>query len=79
MAQRKLSIREASAYTGMPTGTISYAAKCDPPRLRSFKSGSFGPYWFDKSDLDVWVAGMATAPAPQCAPRATTKRIRAGR
>ncbi|WP_300018615.1 hypothetical protein [Pseudonocardia sp.] len=64
MAEPKLTIKEASAYTGMPTGTISYAAKCDPPRLRSFKAGQFGPFWFEKADLDRWLSEMETAPAP---------------
>ena len=61
----KLTIREASAYTGLPTGTIAYAAKSDPPRLRSFRSGPFGPYWFEKSDLDAWLSDMESAPPPR--------------
>lgn len=73
--ERKLTIREASEYTGMPTGTISYAAKCDPPRLRGYKASDFGPWFFTKTDLDEWLAGMANAPAPKTKRRAA----RAGR
>lgn len=68
----KMGIREAAEYAGLPTGTISYAAKCDPPRLRSYKVSEFGPYLFTASDLDAWVESMSTIPAPI----PTTKRKR---
>lgn len=74
--ERKMGIREASLYTGLPTGTISYAAKCDPPRLRSFKVSEFGPYLFTASDLDAFLAGMATIPAPESTPK-QKRRVRA--
>jgi hypothetical protein len=47
--EAKLTIREAAAYTGFPTSTIGHAAKLDPPRLRSYKAGPNGPYYFTKS------------------------------
>ncbi len=75
--ERKMGIREASSYTGLSTGTLSYAAKCDPPRLRSFKVSEFGPYLFTASDLDAFLAGMATIPAPTEPAPKQKRRVRA--
>lgn len=73
----KMGIRAAAAYVGMPTGTLSYAARCDPPRLRSYKVSEFGPYLFTASDLDAWLAGMATIPAPAEPAPKQKRRVRA--
>lgn len=56
--ERKLNIKQASAYSGFPTRAIARAAKAEPPRLRGFKTSEFGPWFFSESDLDVWVAAM---------------------
>jgi hypothetical protein len=72
--EAKLTIREAAAYTGFPTSTIGHAAKLDPPRLRSYKAGPNGPYYFTKSHLDEWVRSMETAPAD--APQQPAKKRR---
>lgn len=71
----KMGIREAAEYTGLSTGTIGYAARCDPPRLRSYKVSEFGPYLFTASDLDAWIDSMSTIPTPKNKRRAA----RAGR
>lgn len=55
---KKLNIRQASDYTGMPTRAISRAAKADPPRLTGYKTSEFGPWFFTESDLDAWVGSM---------------------
>lgn len=65
MAEPMLTIRQAADYTGMPTSAIGHAAKLDPPRLRGYKSGPTGPWYFAKADLDEWMAGMANSPAPK--------------
>ncbi|MBN9736871.1 MULTISPECIES: hypothetical protein [unclassified Pseudonocardia] len=62
--ERKLNIRQASEYTGLPTGQIAYAARCNPPRLVGYKTSEFGPWFFTKADLDVWVESMRNANAP---------------
>lgn len=64
MIERKMGIQEASAYSGMSTHQISYAAKCDPPRLRGYKVSEFGPWFFTASDLDAWLDSLRNAPAP---------------
>lgn len=64
MHERKLTIREAEKYSGFPTSTIGHAAKLDPPRLRSYKAGPTGPYYFTESDLDEWVESMENATTP---------------
>ncbi|GJF01685.1 hypothetical protein [Pseudonocardia sp. D17] len=56
--EKKLSIRQASEYTGFPTRAIARAAKADPPRLAAFKTSEFGPWFFTKSDLDAWMDSM---------------------
>lgn len=76
MAEPKLTIAEASEYTGMPTSTIAYAARVVPPRLRSFKAGPRGPYYYEKADLDAWLKSLETAPAPKQKRR---RRVAAGR
>ncbi len=52
--ERKMGIREASTYTGLPTGTLSYAAKCDPPRLRSYKVSDPNPRVARESIFAGW-------------------------
>lgn len=78
--ERKLTIREAEKYTGFPTSTIGHAAKLDPPRLRSYKAGPTGPYYFTRSDLDEWVEGMRTdAERRGTRERSERRRVTAGR
>lgn len=69
----KLSIREASEYTGMSTHQIAYAAKCDPPRLRGYKSSELGPWFFEAADLDEWLDSMRNTPTPKPARRASKR------
>ena len=64
MHEPKLTIREAAKYCGFSTATIGHAAKLDPPRLRSYRAGPNGPYYFTRPDLDAWVRSMESAPAP---------------
>lgn len=68
--ERKLNIAGAEDYTGMPRAAILRAAKAEPPRLRSFKAGPFGPYYFAKSDLSAWMAAMATSAEAPTDPQA---------
>lgn len=58
MNERKLNIKQASAYSGFPTRAIARAAKAEPPRLRGYKTSEFGPWFFTTVDLDAWVAAM---------------------
>ncbi|MBN9734809.1 hypothetical protein PP1_007115 [Pseudonocardia sp. P1] len=57
----------------MSTHQIAYAAKCDPPRLRGYKSSEFGPWFFEKSDLDAWLDSMRNTPSPSRAKRANRR------
>jgi hypothetical protein len=59
--ERKMNTREAAEYTGMTAAQITRAAKSEPPRLRAFKAGKFGPYFYSESDLNEWMASMDTA------------------
>jgi len=64
MKERKLSIRQAAEYTGLPTSAIARAAKANPPRLVGYKSSEFGPWFFTRADLDTWVESMQNTRTP---------------
>lgn len=65
MADPMKNIRQAAEHTGMPTSAIGHAASLDPPRLRGYKTGPEGRWYFRVSDLDAWMASMDNTPAPQ--------------
>jgi hypothetical protein len=69
-----LNMRAAGQYTGMPTSAIGHAAALDPPRLRGYKTGPDGRWYFRRSDLDAWMASMDNAPAD--APQQPAKKRR---
>ena len=60
-----INMRAAVAYTGMPSSAIGHAASLDPPRLRGYKTGESGRWYFRRSDLDAWMASMDNSPAPK--------------
>lgn len=53
---KKINIQAAAAYCGFDTQVIGHAARTG--RLRGYKSGPFGPWYFTEEDLDDWVASM---------------------
>ena len=77
--EQKLTIRQAADYTGFTTQQIGHAAKCVPPKLRGFKAGPYGPWYFTCSDLDEWVASMANIPEQREEPTTAPRQARRNR
>lgn len=69
MHPRKINIQGAMRYCGFDTQVIGHAAKTG--RLRGYKAGPYGPWYFTEADLDTWVASMAT---PSLSDRAEVSR-----
>jgi hypothetical protein len=72
-------VPQVSRYSGFSTHQVYRAAKASPPRLRGYKSGPYGPWFFKKRDVDAWLdsmSNMPTQPAEESTPSPRSSRRR---
>lgn len=77
--RQKWRPQKVAAETGFSVATVMRALKSDPPKLKGYCVGPFGPWYCDPADVQEWVESMANTNDSTKAERAEQQAEHAAR